>query len=54
MPDEWLRKAEGENDGHPVPETLSEPDVPENGNEGSAARVVGEVKRTIFPKHDLD
>jgi hypothetical protein len=36
-----------------VPTTLSEHEVTARGNEGSAGWVVDDIRRRIFPKHDL-
>jgi acetoin utilization protein AcuC len=53
LPPAWVQRAERENDGEPVPPTLSEGEVTARGNEGAAGWVVDEIRRKIFPKHDL-
>jgi acetoin utilization protein AcuC len=54
IPDEWLQTARRAADDESLPTTLSERVVDSRVNEGAAAWVVGEIKRKIFPHHDLD
>ncbi len=54
LPKEWLAVAGREADVETLPKTLSEHAVDARGNEGAAGWVVDEVKRKIFPRHDLD
>ncbi len=55
IPPEWLAIAEREADGGPqaLPTTMSEHPVATRGNEGAAGWVVEEIRRKIFPRHDL-
>jgi acetoin utilization protein AcuC len=50
VPESWIEIAEREA-GHAVPVTLSEPPVPTRGNDRIVARLIEEVKSTIFPYH---
>jgi acetoin utilization protein AcuC len=52
VPESWIEMAEREA-GHGVPETLSEPPVPNLGNDRITAGLIEEVKKTIFPYHGL-
>jgi acetoin utilization protein AcuC len=52
LPESWIEEAEREAGG-PAPVTLSEPDVPEQGDRQAVERVIDDVKGRIFPFHGL-
>jgi len=52
LPDAWVHAVEGGEAGT-VPRTLSEEPATARGNEGAAGWVVDEVRRKIFPRHEL-
>lgn len=52
LPEAWIEEAEQRLRG-PVPETLSEPRLPEGRGDIAVAGILVDVKRTIFPHHGL-
>jgi acetoin utilization protein AcuC len=52
LPEAWIERVEHEA-GYEVPSTLSDPEPAARKNPGAVASVVQDVKRAIFPFHDL-